>query len=199
MVHFTQYGPAGLFYSSSQCMPHGMRVTPFGCPRINGYVLLPGAFRSLSRPSSPCSSIGIRHGPILRLTILFFPRVTLLFRSPHAPFRSSVCLCPLARFPVPSPRPENLIHPRPGIFPFSFSCQISNAEKALLFQTMGQIRVELMTPALSERCSNQLSYGPLYTKTSEKKTDTKTRFKSRSRRMRTPHTLCCYLRSYRRR
>ena len=26
-----------------------------------------------------------------------------------------------------------------------------------------------MTPALSERCSNQLSYGPLYTKTSEKK------------------------------
>ncbi len=34
---------------------------------------------------------------------------------------------------------------------------------------MGPIRVELMTPALSERCSNQLSYGPLYTKTSEKK------------------------------
>ena len=26
---------------------------------------------------------------------------------------------------------------------------------------MGQIRVELMTPALSERCSNQLSYCPL--------------------------------------
>ena len=25
---------------------------------------------------------------------------------------------------------------------------------------MGQIRVELMTPALSERCSNQLSYSP---------------------------------------
>ena len=25
---------------------------------------------------------------------------------------------------------------------------------------MGQIRVELMTPALSERCSNQLSYCP---------------------------------------
>ena len=26
---------------------------------------------------------------------------------------------------------------------------------------MGQIRVELMTPALSERCSNQLCYCPL--------------------------------------
>ena len=29
-----------------------MRVSPFGDPRIDGYVLLPVAFRSLSRPSS---------------------------------------------------------------------------------------------------------------------------------------------------
>ena len=29
------------------------RVAPFGHPRINGYLLLPAAFRSLSRPSSP--------------------------------------------------------------------------------------------------------------------------------------------------
>ena len=29
---------------------------------------------------------------------------------------------------------------------------------------MGQNRVELLTPALSERCSNQLSYCPLYNK-----------------------------------
>ena len=29
-----------------------MRVSPFGYPRINGYLLLPEAFRSLSRPSS---------------------------------------------------------------------------------------------------------------------------------------------------
>ena len=29
-----------------------MRVSPFGYLRINGYVLLPAAFRSLSRPSS---------------------------------------------------------------------------------------------------------------------------------------------------
>ena len=27
---------------------------------------------------------------------------------------------------------------------------------------MGQIRLELMTPALSERCSNQLSYCPSF-------------------------------------
>jgi hypothetical protein len=29
------------------------RVSPFGHPRINAYVRLPEAFRSLSRPSSP--------------------------------------------------------------------------------------------------------------------------------------------------
>ena len=32
------------------------------------------------------------------------------------------------------------------------------------FNSMGQNRVELLTPALSERCSNQLSYCPLYKK-----------------------------------
>ena len=34
---------------------------------------------------------------------------------------------------------------------------------------MGQIRLELMTPALSERCSNQLSYCPKITEISEKR------------------------------
>ena len=33
-----------------------MRVAPFGHPRISGYVLLPAAFRSLSRPSSAPSA-----------------------------------------------------------------------------------------------------------------------------------------------
>ena len=33
-----------------------MWITPFGHPGITGYVLLPPAFRSLSRPSSPDSS-----------------------------------------------------------------------------------------------------------------------------------------------
>ena len=32
------------------------RITPFGYPGVNGYVLLSPAFRSLSRPSSPYSS-----------------------------------------------------------------------------------------------------------------------------------------------
>ena len=33
--------------------PPARRVAPFGHPRITGYLLLPVAFRSLSRPSSP--------------------------------------------------------------------------------------------------------------------------------------------------
>ena len=33
--------------------PSGGRVVPFGNPRINGHLHLPGAYRSLSRPSSP--------------------------------------------------------------------------------------------------------------------------------------------------
>jgi hypothetical protein len=39
-----------------QCWNHSQRVTPFGHPGLTGYVLLPLAFRSLSRPSSPRSS-----------------------------------------------------------------------------------------------------------------------------------------------
>lgn len=39
------------------------RVTPFGYPRITGCVLLPTAFRSLPRPSSPDGSKASTHGP----------------------------------------------------------------------------------------------------------------------------------------
>ena len=48
--------PAGYFIHLSGCTDHSVRVTPFGNPGISGHVLLPPAFRSLSRPSSPCSS-----------------------------------------------------------------------------------------------------------------------------------------------
>ena len=44
------------FIHPPQCTDRSVRVTPFGNPGINGYVLLPPAFRSLSRPSSPRSS-----------------------------------------------------------------------------------------------------------------------------------------------
>ena len=43
------------FASQRSCdsRPSGGWVVPFGNPRIKGYLLLPAAYRSLSRPSSP--------------------------------------------------------------------------------------------------------------------------------------------------
>ena len=41
-----------LFYSQHADTVLPCRVSPFGYPRITGYLLLPVAFRSLSRPSS---------------------------------------------------------------------------------------------------------------------------------------------------
>ena len=55
MVQFPGYRRTTLVYSRSADCSRS-RVTPFGHPRIAGYVLLPVAFRSLSRPSSPCGS-----------------------------------------------------------------------------------------------------------------------------------------------
>ena len=41
------------------------RVAPFGNLRINSYVPIPAAYRSLSRPSSPSESLGIPHTPFV--------------------------------------------------------------------------------------------------------------------------------------
>ena len=45
-----------LFDSTQDDWILSSRVAPFGDPRINGYLLLPEAFRSLSRPSSAPSA-----------------------------------------------------------------------------------------------------------------------------------------------
>src|SRR5690606_10552804 len=41
------------FPDTRYAMPSAWRVAPFGNPRINSYVPIPAAYRSLSRPSSP--------------------------------------------------------------------------------------------------------------------------------------------------
>ena len=138
MVHFTRSCPAALFHSRARCAPRGARVTPFGHPRINGYVPLPAAFRSLSRPSSPYGS----KASTLRFLSLGH------IASPAIILKNS--------------RPAALR--RQGSLPFSLPSSLK--EPAFVWRPnlhtniMGQIRVELMTPALSERCSNQLSYCP---------------------------------------
>ena len=127
MVHFTQCRSATLFYSSARCRNHSRRVTPFGYPGITGYVLLPPAFRSLSRPSSPVSS---------RASAMDLYSLGHMASSPYI-FVAFTC--------IPSLYISNILGS--GL----------TASSLLL----GQTRVELVTPALSERCSNQLSYCPV--------------------------------------
>ena len=57
------------------------RVAPFGNPRINGYLLLPEAFRSLSRPSSApdAKAFPLRS---FQLDLLVAKSVRLRFRFP---------------------------------------------------------------------------------------------------------------------
>ena len=56
MVHFTQCCSRALYIHAFGWYHRWYRITPFGNPGVNGYVLLSPAYRSLSRPSSPYSS-----------------------------------------------------------------------------------------------------------------------------------------------
>src|SRR3954452_1723740 len=53
MFQFSPLAPLRLWIQQRVTAHDGCRVSPFGHPRINAYVRLPEAFRSLSRPSSP--------------------------------------------------------------------------------------------------------------------------------------------------
>ena len=76
MVQFPRFTAHG-----TMCSRHGTRhsdvwVTPFGHPRITGYLLLHAAFRSLSRPSSSASSKASAVDPFLLDHIIL---ITLLY------------------------------------------------------------------------------------------------------------------------
>src|SRR5687767_12453447 len=53
MFQFSPLAPRSLCIQERVTRHDSRRVSPFGHPRINAYVRLPEAFRSLSRPSSP--------------------------------------------------------------------------------------------------------------------------------------------------
>ena len=107
----------------------------------------------------------IHHKPILRLTILCSLLKTiiysitvknssfhLIFHSPVHPFTLNKENSPSSILSFPSLAFQRSL--RNTIFSditisYSLSCK------------MGLIRVELMTPSLSEKCSNQLSYRPV--------------------------------------
>ena len=150
MVHFIRYDSFILFHSDARCRNLSLRVTPFGYPGIKGYVLLHRAFRSLSRPSSSVSSkasamdlYSLDH-IIFSMWCHFIPvPVIELADTTHT-------------FPSPAMTPFQLSQPSfPSLFHVKdLFCCVSPQ------QLLGLIRVELMTPSLSEKCSNRLSYSP---------------------------------------
>ena len=80
--------PAYLPYTMDSCMDtwsSSMWVAPFGYPRIDGYLLLPEAFRSLSRPSSAVSAKASALRPFCLLLRSFRPSVGYLERSHASP------------------------------------------------------------------------------------------------------------------
>ena len=98
-----------IFRYSGDALLH--RITPFGNPGVNGYVLLTPAYRSLSRPSSPGSSIGIRHRPV--------------FAWPYHLFRSFtktgifVCVRFLTKqYTIPRSKASSIFNIRLKIFPY---------------------------------------------------------------------------------
>ena len=127
-----------------------MWVTPFGDPRINVYVLLPVAFRSLSRPSSPYSSIGIRHRPI--------------FAWPYYSFRLSLIPCAFSPHFIQAWNFQLVISYRPSLifrlisyFFLHYLFQRPALKTLSSFSLLENKGFEPLTLGLQSRCSSQLS------------------------------------------
>ena len=164
MVHFTQSGSCSLFYSAVQVHAICMRVTPFGSPGIVGCLLLPPAFRSLPRPSSPSGSQA---------------STINLYSLDHIIFSSCAGFLPLlqarpARYGTPR-SPRRIFQPSSGylrsssqdslhILPFLPSLitfKELRTNPLLSFLVHLEIRgFEPLTLGLQSRCSSQLSYIP---------------------------------------
>src|SRR4051794_24594031 len=86
MFQFSPLAPLRLWIQEWVTRHDSRRVSPFGHPRINAYVRLPEAFRSLSRPSSPVRAKASTVRPC-----------SLDRMSSHAPLETWIA--PVHRFP----------------------------------------------------------------------------------------------------
>ena len=118
------------------------RVSPFGNLRIDAYVPLPGAYRSLSRPSSAPDAKAF--------PLRSFSLNLLVLKNYAGSIRFSVCRnC----YPLFSTIASNFCLLLPCL---SFAlCSVFNV------QMVGQSGLEPPTSRLSVVCSSQLSYWPV--------------------------------------
>ena len=109
------------------------RVVPFGNPRIKGYLHLPGAYRSLSRPSSP---------PRAKASAMR-PSLLSLFIRPHL-------------------RVSGMIYTFSSLLlKLLFACTICHRSVIFVSYVSDGVEnngFEPLTPCLQSRCSSQLSY-----------------------------------------
>ena len=130
---------------------HSGRVTPFGNPRISGCVLLPTAFRSLPRPSSPDSSKASTMNPYSLDHIFSLHHA----RAPQTYSRTHVLLS-LSLASIPDSVKEQSVRP---------DIRAGQPILAPAYATGSTIELEVrgfepLTYGLQSHRSSQLSYTP---------------------------------------
>ena len=117
MFQFSPLAPRCLWIQQRVTRHDSRRVSPFGHPRINAYVRLPEAFRSLSRPSSPvrAKASTVRPCSLDRISATP-PKETWSIPGPPIPRTTRVgALAPLSRrLPTQHPIPTTHVVKQPG-------------------------------------------------------------------------------------
>ena len=140
-----------------------MRVTPFGSPGINGCLLLPPAYRSLPRPSSPSGSQAS--------TINLYSLDHIIFSFLTRAFPRSFKPAPVAPgLRGHTPGISNLLQDLKlasfgplSALPFLPSLFVSKIIELKTFDFSVRLEIrgfEPLTLGLQSRCSSQLSYIP---------------------------------------
>jgi hypothetical protein len=136
------------FIQSGTIRDESYQVTPFGNSRVTACLRLSETYRSLPRPSSPASAKASTTYPIylaLLNPLRWFPREPKWDSSTYfleTIWSQLLALCKIVFYPI-------------------YSCQrTSKIRNFYRLRMVGRTGLEPVTPALSRRCSNQLSYMP---------------------------------------
>ena len=124
-----------------------MRVTPFGNHRVNACLRLSDAYRSLPRPSSPVGAKAFTMRP-LNFALLLIP------------FIGRCCQRPKLNGDILSAFADGSINCFLPCMQFSKNQFLKEQTRGIALRMVGRTGLEPVTPALSRRCSNQLSYMP---------------------------------------